>query len=55
MMIFLRYEMERKTLTEVCDDNIVQSDTVNELLDSPITREEIVNKALFFFYFFTTV
>lgn len=29
--------------SETCDNIIDQSDTVNELLDSPITREEIVN------------
>lgn len=28
---------------ETCDNIIDQSDTVNELLNSPITREEIVN------------
>lgn len=28
---------------ETCDNIINQSDTVNELLNSPITREEIVN------------
>lgn len=35
--------LNHKKGAETCDNIIDQSDTVNELLNSPITREEIVN------------